>query len=106
MEAIPVLHIKYEDKEYTFDLEEITLSQARIMKDRCDLTLMGLEEGLGNGDPDAMRAMYWLMKCQNGEPEDIDRVDFKVVKFARAIDAAQKDEVPDADPKENSDSPA
>ena len=105
MEQIPVMHLTYEDKEYTFDLEEITVAQAKIMKKSCGLTLMGLEEGLGQGDPDALRAVYWLMLCQNGDPQDIDRVDFKIVKFARAMDAAQPDEVKSEVPKEKS-SPA
>ena len=90
--------IKYEDREYVFDLEEITLSQASIIKAKCDLTLMGLEDALGDGDPSAMRAIYWLMLCQNGEKVDIDRVDCKVVKLARAIQEAQGSEGQD-DPK-------
>jgi len=77
-----------EGKEYTFDLEEITVQQARTIKSQCGITLLGLEEGLENGDPDALRAIFWLMLCQNGEPADIDRVDFKIVKFAKAMDIA------------------
>jgi hypothetical protein len=94
------MHVKYEGKEYTFDLEEITVAQARTMKSSCGLTLMGLEDGLTKGDPDALRAVFWLMLCQNGEPAaDIDRIDFKIVKFARAIDEAAGTE---ADPKAES----
>lgn len=100
MDTAPVMHVTYEDKEYTFDLEEITVAQARTIKASCGLSLMGLEEGLTTGDADALRAVFWLMLCQNGESPDIDRVDFKIVKFARAIDgAATKD---DPDPKAGS----
>lgn len=82
------MHLNYEGKEYDFDLEEVTVQQARTIKTSCGLTLLGLENGLEQGDPDALRAVFWLMLCQNGERVDIDRADFKIVKFARAIDAA------------------
>lgn len=85
-------HVKYEGKEYNFDLEDITVQQARTIKSSCNLTLLGLETGLEQGDPDALRAVFWLMLAQNGEVEEIDRVDFKIVKFARAIDAAAIEE--------------
>jgi hypothetical protein len=82
------MRVTYEGKEYSFDLEEITVAQARTIKTSCGLSLMALENGLTEGDADALRAVFWLMLCQNGENADIDRVDFKIVKFARAIDEA------------------
>lgn len=107
MESLPAFHLTYEGKEYKFDLEEITLEQARTMKARCGLTLMGLEAGLGEGDPEALRAVFWLMLTQNGEPQaDIDRVNFKIVKFARAFDAAQPVEDEKAEAPKGKSSPA
>lgn len=92
-----VMHINYDGKEYTFDLEEIDVRQAGIIKDKCGLTLMGLEAGLSEGDPAALRAVYWLMLCQNEEKADIEQVNFKIVKFARAVDAASTTEDDEAE---------
>lgn len=96
-----VLDINYEGKEYKLDIEEITVQQARTIKSSCGVTLMGLENGLAMADPDALRAMFWLMLCQSGEVQDIDRLDFKIVKFAQALDkaagsAAETEEAPKA----------
>ena len=82
------MQIKFEDVEYSFDLDEIDLRQASMIYDKCGLTLMTLELGLGDGNPSAMRAIYWLMLSQNGREEDIDRLNFKVVKFAHALQVA------------------
>lgn len=95
------MKLDYEGTEYSFDLEDITVQQARTIKASCGLTLLGLEAGLEAGDPDALRAIFWLMLCQNGETPDIDRVDFKIVKFAKALDAqanaeSKEDEAPKA----------
>jgi hypothetical protein len=97
--ADSVLHINYEDKDYTFDLEEIDVNQATIIHRKTGLTLFTLEEGLAKGDPGALRAIFWLMLAQNGENEDIDRINFKIVKFARAVDAASKELAEKSAPK-------
>lgn len=86
------IKLTYEDQEYTLDIEDIDLRQAIIIKDKCDLTLMTLEDGLNNGDPQALKALFWLMMAQNGDEQDIDRVNFKIVKFARALDEAGRRE--------------
>lgn len=86
------MKINYDGREYNFDLEEIDLTQATIIKDKYGLTLMGLEEGLMNGDPAVLRSLYWVMLAQNGEPDDIERVNFKIVKFAKALDKAGTEE--------------
>jgi hypothetical protein len=95
------MRLNYEGRDYTFDLEEITLQQARTIKSQCGITLLGLEAGLENGDPDALRAIFWLMLVQNGEQADIDRVDCKIVKFARAIDAAVTEGTTEETPKDS-----
>lgn len=85
--------VKYEDKEYDFDLEEITVAQAKIIKERCGMTLGGLEIGLGEGDADALRALYWLMLQNSGDTRtSIDAVDFKIIKFSRALQVATEEE--------------
>lgn len=82
------MKIEYEGQTLTFDLDEITVQQATVLKRKLGLTLMGLDKGLMEGDPDALRAVFWLIQTQSGNKVDIDEVDFKVVKLANAIQEA------------------
>ena len=97
------MNIEFEDKEYTFDLDEIDLRQASIIYDKCGLTLMTLELGLSDGNPAAMRAIYWLMLVQSGQDEDIDRLNFKIVKFAHALQVAGEKQAAEAAAKAKAD---
>lgn len=82
------MKIEYEGRTLEFDLEEITVSQATTLKRKLGLTLLKLDAGLAEGDPDALRAVYWLVNEQSGKRTDIDELDFKIVKFANAIQEA------------------
>jgi hypothetical protein len=82
------MKIVYDGKTLDFDLEEITVSQATVLKRKLGLTLLALDKGLIEGDPDALRAVYWLIQEQSGNKVDIDLVDFKIVKLANAIQEA------------------
>lgn len=82
------MKIDYEGEELDFDLEQITVRQAMFLKTKLGLTLLGLDQGLSTGDPDAMLAVFWLMKSQGGTKVDIDTLDFKVVTLANAIQEA------------------
>ena len=86
------MKILYEGETLEFDLEEITVQQATVLKRKLGLTLLSLDSGLIEGDPDALRAVYWLIRTQSGERLDIDEVDFKIVKLANAIQAAVEKE--------------
>jgi hypothetical protein len=94
------MKVTYEGETLDFDLEEIDVQQATVLKRRLGLTLLSLDQGLNEGDPDALRAVYWLMMVQSGKKVDIDEVNFKIVKLANAIqDAVEKEtkEKEDAD---------
>ena len=84
--------VKWEEKEFTLDLDEMTVAQAKVIKIHCQLTLMSLVNALREGDPDALRAAFWLMHAQSGVPCNIDRIDFVIVKFLNAITEASKAE--------------
>lgn len=90
------MNVNYEGKSYAFELDEIDISQATVIKRKFGLTLLSLEAGLREGDPDALRAIYWIMLTQNGERANIDNVSFKIVKFANAIQKANEDEIEQA----------
>jgi hypothetical protein len=88
------MEVLYEDQTYIFDFDEITVQQAKVIKVHCGMTLKGLEDGLADGDADALRALYWLMMVTNGEKANIDTIDFKIVRFSKAIqDAAAKERI-------------
>ena len=82
------MKVHFEDRDYTLSLDDITVAQAKVIKVHRGLTLKGLSEGLKELDADALGAAYWLMKVQSGDSADIDRVDFKAIKFAEAVGAA------------------
>ena len=96
----------YDGTDYDFDLDEIDVVQATLIKRKFDLNLLTLEQGLRQGDPDALRCIYWLMLSQNGTHMNVDNVSFKVVKFANAVQKASLKEQEEAelkaaeDPKE------
>jgi hypothetical protein len=93
------MNINYDGHSYIFDLEEIDISQATVIKRKFGLTLLTLESGLREGDPDALRAMYWIMLTQDGQRVNIDNVNFKIVKFANAIQQANEEEIARDDEK-------
>jgi hypothetical protein len=82
--------VEFDDKEYSFDIEDLSLSQATRIFKKYNLSLLELELGMQTGNINALRAIYWVMLEQNGERRDMDRLSFKPVKFARALNAALK----------------
>lgn len=86
---------------FDLDLSEIDLGEAMAIKRQLGLTLVGLETGMGEGDPAALQAVFWIMLRHAGEKVALDRVDFKPVKFAMAIQAAAAAELAaDSEPAE------
>lgn len=84
--------VAFNNKSYILDLDEMNVEEARIIKKYAALTLKGLQDGLAELDPDAMTCLYWLMLRQAGEDHSIERVTFKILKFAEAVGEAQEAE--------------
>lgn len=82
------MKINFEDQEWSLDLNDITVAQAKVIKSHRGLTLKALSQGLDELDPDALVALYWLMKVQSGAAANIDNVDFPALKFALAVGEA------------------
>jgi hypothetical protein len=99
------MKVNYEGEVLEFDLEEIDVQQATVLKRKLGLTLLGLDQGLSEGDPDALRAVYWLMMVQSGKRVDIDEVNFKIVKLANAIQEAVEAEAKANGEGEDGDAP-
>jgi hypothetical protein len=84
--------VQFEGQDWEFNLDDIDVVQARYIKRHTGLTIVNMEEGMGTGDPDALCALYWLMKVQNGKTTDINGVNFPILKFAMALVEAVKRE--------------
>lgn len=103
------MKVMWEDREFEFSLDDMDVQQAKVIKSHCGFTMLGLLEGLRQIDPDAVRAAFWLMHAQSGVPCDIDRVNFKIVDFADALNEATAAEqaiiaeANEGDPKETPD---
>lgn len=94
------LTIEYTGKTYTFDLDEITTKQARVIKVATGLTIMGLQRGMMELDPVALVGVMWYMKTVSGEACNIRTLDFKIGPFAEALNAAIMDQLSDEDKAE------
>lgn len=86
------MKIDFDGKTYDLDPTEIDIDEAMFIKVKFGFSLKGWQEALEESDPAALKALYWLMMKQNGTRVDVDRVNFKVVKFIEAFDQAQKAE--------------
>ena len=95
------MRVEFQGKEYTLDIDEIDVAQSRHIYRKTGLSLLKLEEGLAEVNPDALVALYWLMLAQSGETVDMDKVNFPVVKFANALIEANKRENPTPEPDED-----
>ena len=84
--------VDFEDKQYNLDIEDIDVRQAMVIKVKTGFNLLQWQAALEQADVDAIKALYWLMLAQNGVAADIDIVNFKIIKFANAVKAAQKPE--------------
>jgi len=87
------MKVAFEGRDYEFALDEMTVAQAKVIKVHCGMGLKGLSDGINDGDPDALRAVYWLMRVQSGDVGvNIDNVNFVVVKFLDALAQATQAE--------------
>lgn len=98
------LKISYDNRDYVLDLEDLDLVQGRAMERLGVPNLKALEEGISAGDLSCLVVAYWVMLQQNGEPgARIERVQFKPIKFIKALGIAAKkaaEDAEDADPKD------
>lgn len=86
------LNLEWNGDDYAIDLDDMTVAQARAMEGLGLPNIKSLEEGMIEGDLDALTFCYWLMLVQNGSPgQRLDRVEklpeFKPHKFALKIAA-------------------
>lgn len=98
--------VHFEGQDYNFDLEDLDLAQARSIKRQTGMSIGKLLDGLSELDPEALAALYWLMLAQNGKVTDINKVNFKVMEFGKALGDAMGDEEAEENPTEAEPEPA
>lgn len=94
-----------QDREFHFDLDDMDVVQARYIKRNTGMTPKSMFDGLKEGDPEALVALYWLMLAQNGIAADINKLNFKLARFGEALNAAAEAEA-EAKPEESDPTPA
>ena len=90
--------VHFDGTDYDFDLEAMDLAEAKTIYAKTGMTVGGLIKGLADLHPDALRATHWLMLKQAGRLTDMDKENFAVLKFGKAIgdafDAEEAEENP------------
>jgi hypothetical protein len=84
--------IEWDGREWAVDTEEITLTQAFVIKDStkddgawpAGRPLQPWLAGVGSGDPACLRGLYWLMLQQDGQERPVHGLDFAVLKYHTA----------------------
>ena len=87
------MRIHWQDRDYEFDPpKDLTLSRLRLIKSWFPGigTYLRFVTSYGDGDPDALACVMWLIKTKAGEscPEPVSMTDFAAGDFWIAIGAA------------------
>ena len=99
-------HIHFEDQDFEFDIDDLDVVQAKAIKRQTGMSLLKWQEGLKEADPDALVGLYWLMLNQNGKAVDMNKVNFKIVKFGNAVAEAFEREAEENPTEEPAETPA
>ena len=94
----PLWHLKFENKDYIFDPELLTVSSLRQIKGWYGIELgryLSFISAFAQGDPEAALCAIWLCRKAAGEenvPEPNNMPDFKMGEFYDHFQAAGVDE--------------
>jgi hypothetical protein len=90
--------ITFENRDWEFDPEAITLKQAVAMHMAYGFTVDGWLSALGEADPRALQCLWWLMLQQDGKVMPLKDADCKIVDLANAFAEAEDDGAQEAEP--------
>lgn len=93
------MRITFEDREWEFDMEAITLKQGVAMHLAYGFNLDAWFEALQETDPRALQCLWWLILQQNGEVVPIKEADCSLIALADAFGEAQDDDKEDEEPE-------
>lgn len=85
------MHIDWAGKRYDFDPEEVDVQQGIVIKMSFGWTMKAWQEALNEVDPQAIQAVFWLMRTQNGESCNLSEQNFPISKFTAAFQKAQEE---------------
>ena len=111
------MQITYQDREYSFQVEKITVDEWRELKRKYKMTPGQFQTGISEADPDAMTFLYVSMRRQSGDTRITlgDHVKPDIIALNQAVAASQEaeeataadqDTEPEPDPTKASPSPA
>lgn len=78
--------IQWDGQEYQFEHADIRIKQAVVIKQHTGFPFRAWVRESEEGDPQALQALLWVIKQQNGERVDIASLDFSVTDFLAAFD--------------------
>ena len=92
------MNIEFQGKAYDFDQNAISLDEFREMKRKYKRTAKGFEEGITEGDPDALTCLYWVMEARQSGNQSLvlsDSIDFPggATLYQAMADAAKAEQV-------------
>ena len=98
------MKIDWNGKLYNYDPNAIDVRQAMGIWSHTGLGLVSWESAVKDMRPDALVALVWVMKQQNGEVCAINELEFELIPFMRAMSDAIKKELEEIE-REEEDAP-
>jgi hypothetical protein len=87
------LKIRFEDREWDFDEDEIDVRQATVLYLTYKMTLREWIEGVSQVDQRSLHFTYWLMLQQNGVIKPIADCNPKIIAFGVAYGDAREEQL-------------
>lgn len=91
------MKITFQDREWEFDLEAITLKQGIAIHLAYGFNLDQWFEAMGDTDPRALQCLWWLILQQDGQVMPLKDADCSLIELATAFGEAQDEEEETAD---------
>ena len=82
------MQFEFEDKTYTYDPAGLDVRTAMVIKVHTGHGLKSWNEAVQELEPDAVQALFWAVKQQNGEPCEIASLNFSIPDFMAAFETA------------------
>jgi hypothetical protein len=88
--------IEWDGKTYSYEVHKITVAAAIAIKLHTGLGLKSWAKAVDDWDPQAVQALLFAMKQQNGEPVVIADLEFDLTGFMTAFEKAYAKSIDDA----------
>lgn len=87
------MQFEFEGREWVYDPSKLNVATATAIKHHTGLGLKGWNEAVEELEPDAIQALYWTIREQNGVAGDIAALEFSIPDFIAAFTLARVAEV-------------